>query len=525
MSPLSVEETPVPGLLLVRLPVHEDERGSFRESWQREKMTALGLPDFGPVQSNVAISRRGATRGVHAEPWDKYVSVARGRVFAAWVDLREGPTFGASFHCELGADTAVYVPRGVGNAYQALEDGTAYTYLVNEHWRPGTPYVALSLADPGAAIPWPIPLDAAEVSPKDLVNPSLDQVTPIPRRRPLVIGARGQLGRALTRAIPGAQGVDLDDLDVTDSAQLAAWPWQDHDVVINAAAYTAVDAAETVAGRREAWALNATAPAALAGLARRHRFVLVHYSTDYVFDGTRQLHDEEEPLSPLGVYGQTKAAGELAVRGVDRHYLIRTAWLVGEGHNFVRTMTRLAEAGERPEVVDDQVGRLTFTDELARATRHLLESHADYGTYNCTNTGPDTSWCEVARRVFERCGRAADDVTAISTAHYAAGRDTAPRPLHGALDLAKLEPPASCPRTRTQPCSATSPPREQTHVDDTPGAVRGAGRRTRPGAPRGRRDPRPRHTGEAGSRGPSRDAGAGAGAGGTVMGRRRARRQ
>ena len=178
MSGLSVEDTPVPGLLLVRLPIHEDARGSFREFWQREKMTALGLPDFEPVQGNVAISRRGATRGVHAEPWDKYVSVARGRVFAAWVDLREGPTYGATFHCELGPDTAVFVPRGVGNAYQSLEDDTAYAYLVNEHWRPDATYAALSLADPATAIPWPIPLADAEVSAKDLAQPD-----PRPGRR------------------------------------------------------------------------------------------------------------------------------------------------------------------------------------------------------------------------------------------------------------------------------------------------------------------------------------------------------
>jgi dTDP-4-dehydrorhamnose 3,5-epimerase len=439
MTALAIEETPIPGLLLLRLPMHEDARGWFKESWHREKMTALGLPDFAPVQSNVALSRLGATRGVHAEPWDKYVSVSRGRVFAAWVDLREGPTFGATFHCEQGPATAVFVPRGVGNAYQVLEDDSAYAYLVNEHWRAGTTYPALSLTDPDAAIPWPIPLDAAEVSAKDLLNPTLDRVTPIPPRRTLVIGGRGQLGQALTAAIPTARAVDLDELDVTDAEQLAAWAWQDYDVVVNAAAYTAVDAAETTTGRQHAWALNASAPVALAALACRHRFALVHYSTDYVFDGTHSPHDEEEPVTPLGVYGQSKAAGDLAVRCVQRHYLIRTGWLCGDGHNFVRTITRMAEAGDRPQVVDDQIGRLTFADELARATRHLLDTRAAYGTYNCTNAGPAMSWFEVARRVFEYCGRSPADVTPVSTTHYTEGKSTAHRPTNSVLDLAKLE--------------------------------------------------------------------------------------
>ena len=160
-SELTLETTPIPGLVVLRLPVHEDSRGWFKENWQREKMTALGLPDFGPVQNNISFNtRRGATRGIHTEPWDKFVSVATGRVFAAWVDMREGEHFGTTFHVEIDPGVAVFVPRGVGNSYQSLEDGTAYSYLVNEHWRAGTTYPALHLADPTVAIPWPIPLEA-----------------------------------------------------------------------------------------------------------------------------------------------------------------------------------------------------------------------------------------------------------------------------------------------------------------------------------------------------------------------------
>ena len=439
MADLTLEETELPGLLVLRLPLHRDSRGWFKESWQREKMLRLGLPDFGPVQNNVAVSRLGVTRGIHAEPWDKYISVARGRVFAAWVDLRHGPTFGTTVHRELDPSAAVFVPRGVGNAYQVLEDDTAYSYLVNDHWTPDVAYPALSLADPTVNIPWPIPLDRAEISPKDLDNPYLEAVDPAPARQPLVIGARGQLGRALTAVLPGARAVDTDELDLTDAEQVAAWPWREHDVVVNASGYTAVDQAETTEGRLASWAVNAQGPAHLAEQARRHGFVLVHYSTDYVFDGSRPVHDEHEPVSPLGVYGQSKAAGELAVRGVDRHYLIRTSWLVGDGHNFVRTMTRLAAEGATPDVVDDQVGRLTFVEDLARATRHLLDSRATYGTYHCTNAGPETSWAEVARSVFESCGRPGDDVTPVSTAQYERGKRLAPRPRHSTLDLSRLQ--------------------------------------------------------------------------------------
>jgi len=438
---LAVDSTPVPGLLVIRLPVREDSRGWFKENWQRARMTALGLPDFGPVQHNVSSNTiRGVTRGIHAEPWDKLVSVVAGRAFGAWVDLREGPTFGMTHHLELGPDTAVFVPRGVGNSFQTLEDGTVYSYLVNEHFQPGMAYPALRLDDPTVAVPWPIPLAGAAISEKDRHSHSLAEVTPMRRRGTLLIGNDGQLGRALAQVFPDAHGVDRDRLDVTDSAAMARWPWRDYDLVLNASGYTAVDEAETGTGRMEAWAVNAEGPGHLARLAGEHGFTLVHYSSDYVFDGTAAEHDEEEPLSPLGVYGQTKAAGDLAVRSAPRHYLLRTSWAVGDGHNFVRTMAQLARDGSCPQVVDDQVGRLTFTDELARATRHLLETDAAYGTYNCTGGGEPTSWADIARAVFRLCGRAAGDVRAVSTEQYAASasRTIAPRPASSVLRLGKL---------------------------------------------------------------------------------------
>ena len=442
---LSVERTTVPGLLLVRLDLHHDGRGWFEEWWRREQMVALGLPDFGPVQANVASStRRGTTRGMHAEPWDKLVAVTAGRAYAAWVDLREGAGFGATFTTTLEPGLAVFVPRGVANGYQTLADDTAYSYLVNDHWRPDLAYVAVDHADPALGLDWPLPPADRVLSERDRAASPLADVSPVPARTPLVLGAHGQLGTALLAAFPGARGIDAHDLDVTDPAALAAWPWPDHDLVLNAAAYTDVDAAETPAGRRAAWAVNAAAPAALAGLAVRHGFTLVHVSTDYVYDGTVAEHDEDEPPAPLGVYAQAKAAGDLAVSAVPRHYLVRTSWLVGDGPNFVRTMARLADEGAHPEVVDDQVGRLTFASEVARATRHLLAGNAAYGTYHVSGAGPATSWADVAREVFALRGRDPGDVRPVSTEEYAAGRPhaglpVARRPASSVLSLRKLE--------------------------------------------------------------------------------------
>ncbi|WP_435203116.1 sugar nucleotide-binding protein [Janibacter sp. GS2] len=443
MAP-TIERTPVPGLLVVRKPVHRDERGWFTEAWQRETMTALGLPDFGPIQHNVSHNAtRGATRGIHAEPWDKLVTVVHGSVFGAWVDLREGAGFGRTFTLEVDESVAVFVPRGVGNSYQALADDTVYSYLVNEHWRPDLTYPALALDDPSTAIDWPIPLAqsgsaGAQISDKDRRNPRLEEVTPFAPRPVLVLGGAGQIGRALLRLLPHAVAPGRDELDLADPRSVAAYDFSAHDVIINAAAMTAVDHAESDDGGRLAWRLNAHLPAHLARRAVAERFTLVHYSSDYVFDGSVEVHDEDEAFAPLGTYGTTKGAGDLAVSVAPRHYLLRTSWVVGDGANFVATMARLAREGVSPSVVDDQVGRLSFAAEIAAATVHLLAGQAPFGTYDVTQSGEPLSWAQIAREVFAACGRDPGDVTGVSTEQYSAGRVVSARPRHSTLSLAKL---------------------------------------------------------------------------------------
>ena len=448
---LRVAPTPIPGLLLVDLPVPGDNRGWFKENWQREKLLALGVPDLGPVQNNISFNDAvGTTRGIHAEPWDKYVSVATGRIFGAWVDLREGETFGTVFTAELDPSRAILVPRGVGNSYQTLEPDTAYTYLVNAHWAPDAEYTFLNLADETAAIDWPIPLESVEVSAKDRAHPRLAGVRPMPPRRTLILGGGGQLGRALAAAMPDADVATRADVDLADPALETALRWNDYAVVVNAAAYTAVDAAETPEGRRTAWAVNVEALTRLSRIAAEHGLVLVHVSSDYVFDGTADQHTEDEPLTPVGVYGQTKAAGDAVVALLAKHYLVRTSWVVGDGANFVRTMAALARRGTNPSVVDDQIGRLSFTSEVARAIVHLLSTAAPYGTYNVTSAGEPSSWAQIARAVFRQLGRDEDDVRPVSSAEYGEGRALAPRPARSVLVLDRIEATGFRPRSQAE---------------------------------------------------------------------------
>ena len=278
-------------------------------------------------------------------------------------------------------------------------------------------------------------------------------------KRTLVTGCYGQLGRAV-RARVGARGeaesfafCGIDTFDMGDPDAYGQLDWGAYGTVINCGAYTAVDAAETPEGRVTCWRANATGPSLLARTCAAHGATLVHISSDYVFDGTRELHTEDEPLSPLGVYGQSKAAGDLAVMGCPAHYILRSSWVIGDGKNFVKTMWGLSDrvaSGELSQVtvVDDQEGRLTFTDQMAAAIFHLLDCGAPYGLYDMTGSGAVRSWADIARATFEAANANGDKVVPVTTAQYYASAKgpVAPRPEHSALDLSKLEATGFSPR-------------------------------------------------------------------------------
>ena len=375
MTVHNVSATAIDGLLVIDLPVHGDARGWFKENWQRAKMVALGLPDFGPVQNNISFNAKaGVTRGIHAEPWEKLVSVATGRVFGAWVDLREGPGFGTVVTLELGPDKAVFIPRGVGNSYQTLEDDTCYSYLVNEHWSQEAKDKYVRRARP----------------PVDQLAHTAQRGNPVRLRPPASSAERGAAVPAPSAAGRGRRRPARPGAGVVAAGRAprrpcrprhhrrrrreSFFPW-DEVSVDQRRRLTAVDAAEGD-GRAACWAVNVQGAANLVAAARRHRLPLVHISTDYVFDGTAAVHGEDEPPSPLGSYGASKAAADALVATLPRHWILRTSWVVGDGPNFVRTMVRLAHVGVSPAVVDDQFGRLTFATDLARAALHLVESSA-----------------------------------------------------------------------------------------------------------------------------------------------------
>ncbi|WP_157426533.1 dTDP-4-dehydrorhamnose reductase [Agromyces salentinus] len=262
--------------------------------------------------------------------------------------------------------------------------------------------------------------------------------------RVLITGAAGMLGHDLQRAFDGREVTALGraDLDVTDAAAVLD-AVAGHDVVVNAAAYTKVDDAET--HEAEAYAINATGAANLAEAAREHGAKLVTVSTDYVFDGfASEPYAEDRPRDPINAYGRTKAAGEeLALAAhPEGTYVVRTAWLYGEdGPNFAATMLRIAAQRETWTVVDDQVGQPTWTFDLATRIRELLEADAPAGIYHGTNSGR-TSWFGFARAVLEEAGLDPERVQPTTSAEFVR---PAPRPAfsvlgHDAWRTAGLEP-------------------------------------------------------------------------------------
>ena len=255
----------------------------------------------------------------------------------------------------------------------------------------------------------------------------------------LIIGANGQLGRALHEQYPRAHAVDVEELNITNHNAVQQYDWSDIKVILNAAAYTNVDGAETPEGKKAAQTVNADAVKNLGEIAAAKGIILVHISTDYVFDGSQKIHTEDEPFSPLGEYGKSKAEGDKAVMQVPKHYLLRASGVIGEGKNFVRTMLELAEKGVNPSVVSDQIGRLTFTSELVGAIDHLLRTQAPFGTYNVSNEGEPASWADITRKIYEFAGLP-NTVTDVTTEQYYKDKpEAAMRPLNSTLDLTKIE--------------------------------------------------------------------------------------
>jgi dTDP-4-dehydrorhamnose reductase len=257
-------------------------------------------------------------------------------------------------------------------------------------------------------------------------------------KKVLITGCNGQLGRALNALLDGQDveiiNTDVDTLNICDYHQVLALVKKERpDTIINCAAHTAVDKCET--DQENAYQINAMGPKNLAAAAKEADAQLVQVSTDYVFDGsTDKPYIETDTPCPQSVYGSTKLAGEEAAAALtDRCYIVRTAWLYGDGNNFVKTMLRLAKERDTITVVNDQFGSPTSAMELGRMILHIVDS-GKYGIYHATCEGV-TSWYEFAKTIFTMV-KADVKLVPVTTEEYPAA--IAKRPAYSVLENHKL---------------------------------------------------------------------------------------
>lgn len=272
----------------------------------------------------------------------------------------------------------------------------------------------------------------------------------------VVIIGNGQLAKSIKSLIyTDAKVVSYPEIDISsqESVELVFSKIDKMDILINAAAWTNVNEAELTENHKKVYGVNGVGVGFLADIANQYDAIFVHISTDYVFDGSTPKHYEEESLSPLNIYGKSKVLGEEEAKKARKFYILRASWLIGNNFpsdsssNFVKTMFKMAVKGSEIKVVNDQFGRLTFTSELSKAIKHLVDNSAAFGIYNISNSGPVVAWSDIAEDVYEmvtrsRISKKIGTIHGVSTDQYE--REFPPivsikRPKQSDFDLNKIE--------------------------------------------------------------------------------------
>ena len=451
---MKIISTAIKDVKIIEPRVFHDARGYFFESFE-EKQFRAEVADVHFVQDNESYSEGPVVRGLHFQKGEhaqaKLVRVVKGRVLDVAVDIREGsPTFGRHVAVELTDENhrQLFIPRGFAHGFAVLGDSAVFQYKCDNYYCPEAED-GIAYNDPALGIDWRVNAEDAIVSEKDSNRPTLNQwmemrkgvVADTKKKRILVTGGNGQLGNSL-RILSEASVheylfTDVEDMDITSSSDIERVMSEfKPDVVINCAAYTAVDKAETDTSK--AHQLNSEAPGLLANAAKRHGAHIIHISTDYVFGQSMQNTPIEEttPPSPIGVYGMTKLEGEEMVKASGcSHTIVRTSWLYSEfGNNFVKTMLRLMNDRKQLKVVNDQTGTPTYAGDLASALLKLIDSPRKSGTYHYSNQGTAT-WYDFACEIRRLGGMNGCDVISCTSTDYSA---TAVRPSYSVLSKDKI---------------------------------------------------------------------------------------
>ena len=426
-----------------------DNRGYYSPFYIEENNKKIGLTLNGIVQGARSLSGKGIVRGLHFQEdplcQGKLVECISGGVLDVVVDLRkDSPTYKeyTSVHLTPENGRQLYVPRGFAHGFVSLKDNTLFQYLVDNDYAPSHEN-GIKWDDPAINIDWKFKeygIDTPLLSEKDKVRKPLAEVNPnfYMHKRYLITGCSGQLGYDIVRELNNRGIYDVlalssKDMDITDArvvTKIITEYKPEH--IIHCAAYTNVDGAED--NKDKCYDVNVVGTSNITNAARLVDAKLTFISTDYVFDGTKEgQYDINDTKNPLNTYGMTKSMAEDIVKNYDKSFIVRTSWVFGiNGHNFVKTMLKLAETHKEVNVVADQIGSPTYTPDLASVLVDMQDTER-YGIYHANNSGY-CSWADFARYIFES-NNLDVKVNDIATKDYAT---KAVRPLNSKLSKDSL---------------------------------------------------------------------------------------
>ena len=415
MSKFKRIETGIEGLCIIEPTVFGDNRGFFLESYSKKEFESIGInEEF--VQDNHSKSKKGVLRGLHFQTkhsQGKLVRVIKGSVYDVAVDIRKGSkTYGQWYGIELSEENKkmFYIPAGFAHGFLTLEDDTEFQYKCTDIYAPQYDS-GIMYDDSDLNIDWKLKgygIEELTLSEKDKKHQLFREYTESYQGDcVLLTGANGQLGQDFQKLFDrlGVKYVatDYQELDITNSERIKEYIENSNfTVIINCVAYNDVDRAEDEI--EKCYALNSYAVKNLAEICREKNLIFVTYSTDFVFDGEKEIpYTEDDIANPLSVYSKSKLDGEKYSLEYERTFLIRTSWVFGIGNNnFCKQVINWSKDRDTLKIVDDQVSSPTYSKDLAEFSWELIQTDK-YGLYHFSNNG-EASKYDQAEYILKRIG-------------------------------------------------------------------------------------------------------------------------
>ena len=417
MSKFKKIETGIEGLYILEPTVFGDERGFFLETYNKKEFEEIGIFDEF-VQDNHSKSKKGVLRGLHFQTrhsQGKLVRVIKGSVYDVAVDIRKGSsTFGKWYGIELSAENKkmFFIPKGFAHGFLTLEDDTEFQYKCTDFYAPQYDS-GIMWNDKDININWNfekygLKEEDIVLSEKDKKHQSFKEYTEkYIGENVLLTGADGQLGQDFQKLFDKSgikyTATDYKELDVTNKEKVKEFVNSNNfTMIINCAAYNNVDKAEEEP--EKCYALNSHGPKYLAEICKEKNIVFVTYSTDFVFDGEKEIpYTEEDIPNPLSIYSKAKLEGEKYSLEYEKSFVIRTSWVFGMGNNnFCKQVINWSKGKDKLRIVDDQISSPTYSKDLAEYSWKLVQTDK-YGLYHLSNDG-EASKFEQAQYILKKIG-------------------------------------------------------------------------------------------------------------------------